>query len=148
MRTSGPSRKRVLVFGTFDLLHAGHRSLLRQARQHGDELIVAVARDAVVQRIKGKRPVHREYQRVANLRALGVADRVVLARKNPAERFDFIRRLQPKVICLGYDQTTYAEGLATALHSHGLRIRVVRLKPFQPDRFKSSLLRRKKYTKS
>lgn len=142
------SKRRILVFGTFDLLHRGHVSLLRQARRYGDELIVAVARDTVVRRIKGRRPVHRERQRVANLRALGLANRVLLARKHPAGRFDFIRRLKPQVICLGYDQTTYAEGLESALRMRGLHVQVVRLKSLHPGRFKSSLLRRQKHQRN
>ncbi len=134
-------KRRVLLFGTFDLIHPGHLSLLHQARRYGDELIIAVGRDTVVQRIKGRRPVHRERQRVANLRALGLADRVLLARKNPAQRYDFIRRLKPNVICLGYDQTTYTDDLQSALRVRGLHVHVVRLKPFESNRFKSSLIR-------
>ena len=45
--------RRVMVFGSFDPLHDGHRSLFRQARKHGDELVVVVARDVNIARLKG-----------------------------------------------------------------------------------------------
>ena len=37
--------KRVITYGTFDLLHYGHINLLRRARQMGDYLIVALSTD-------------------------------------------------------------------------------------------------------
>ena len=53
MRTDS-LRKRVLVFGTFDLLHQGHRYFLTQARRFGDTLIAVVARDEFVEERKGR----------------------------------------------------------------------------------------------
>lgn len=37
--------RRVITYGTFDLLHYGHINLLRRAKQHGDYLIVALSTD-------------------------------------------------------------------------------------------------------
>lgn len=37
--------KRVITYGTFDLLHYGHINLLRRAKQYGDYLIVALSTD-------------------------------------------------------------------------------------------------------
>ncbi len=53
---------RIMVFGTFDMIHEGHADLFRQARALASDpyLIVSVARDAVAQRIKGNRPRHSE----------------------------------------------------------------------------------------
>ena len=48
---------KVLVFGTFDRLNAGHVAFLERARQFGDELSVLVVEDAFVTKYKGKPPV-------------------------------------------------------------------------------------------
>ena len=37
--------KRIITYGTFDLLHYGHINLLRRAKQHGDYLVVALSTD-------------------------------------------------------------------------------------------------------
>ena len=48
--------KKVMAFGTFDGLHPGHLNFLKQARRLGDSLVVVVARDANVRKIKGRFP--------------------------------------------------------------------------------------------
>ena len=137
----GPAPRRVLVFGTFDLLHAGHRSFLRQARGLGGELIVAIGRDRIVQKLKGRRPVHTEIRRQKLVEMLPIVGLAILAPRDPRRRFDFIRRLKPHTIALGYDQTHYTERLADDLKRRGLRIRLVRLRPYRAKRYKTSLLR-------
>lgn len=44
--------KRVVATGVFDLLHPGHIHFLRAARELGDELVVIIANDATVRRMK------------------------------------------------------------------------------------------------
>lgn len=46
--------KRVITYGTFDLLHYGHINLLRRAKQYGDYLIVALSTDEF-NLLKGKK---------------------------------------------------------------------------------------------
>ena len=48
--------KRVITYGTYDLLHYGHIELLRRAREMGDYLIVALSSDEF-NRIKIKNPI-------------------------------------------------------------------------------------------
>jgi len=45
-------KKVVMTFGTFDMFHPGHRYYLSEARKYGDILIVVVALDATVERLK------------------------------------------------------------------------------------------------
>ena len=59
--------KRVLCCGTFDYLHPGHISFLKQAARLGTELFVVVARDENVKRLKGRYPDHGEEERVGRL---------------------------------------------------------------------------------
>lgn len=49
--------KRILTYGTFDLLHFGHIEILRRAKELGDYLIVAVSTDEF-NKIKGKKAYH------------------------------------------------------------------------------------------
>ncbi|MEV0621525.1 PfkB family carbohydrate kinase [Nonomuraea sp. NPDC050404] len=65
--------------GCFDLLHAGHVSLLRRARALGDALVVCVNSDDSVRRLKGpSRPIVDVRDRVEVLRALGCVDAVLV----------------------------------------------------------------------
>ena len=71
---------RIMVFGTFDMIHAGHEDFFRQARALAKEsyFIVSVARDANVERIKGKKPRNSEIARQAALAGHALVDEVVL----------------------------------------------------------------------
>ena len=65
--------KKVMVFGTFDIFHPGHEHMLKEAKEYGDELIVVVARDANVKKVKGRLPMHDENQRVFQIEKLKIA---------------------------------------------------------------------------
>ena len=67
-------RRRVLVFGTFDGLHAGHQFFLRTAKTQGTVLIVSVARDKHVSELKQKIPIHREQERLQTIQKLPFVD--------------------------------------------------------------------------
>jgi len=126
---------RVLSCGTFDHLHPGHRSFLEQAAALGDELVVVVARDENVRRLKGRPPAQGEEERRARVESLRVAARVLLGHEGP----DFLRivaEVQPQVIALGYDQKPPAR-----LREAFPKIQVVVLDPYYPEKYKSSLFR-------
>ena len=86
--------KTVLVFGTFDLLHAGHRFLLGEARRRGDRLVVSLARDEFVRTWKGKQPRHPEAERARRLKESGLADEVYLSDPVPRS-FALLARVRP-----------------------------------------------------
>lgn len=115
-RRKMPAGKRVMVFGVFDGLHAGHQYFLATAREQGDELITVVARDEVVRALKGKTPRHSEKERCAAVARLGAVTRAVLGDKKQG-MYDVIRRHAPVIICLGYDQDALGEDLARAMHN-------------------------------
>ncbi|HLA79259.1 MAG TPA: D-glycero-beta-D-manno-heptose 1-phosphate adenylyltransferase [Vicinamibacteria bacterium] len=72
-------RRVVFTNGCFDLLHAGHLSLLEQARQAGDLLVVGLNSDRSVRELKGPgRPILPESERAETLLALEAVDRVVV----------------------------------------------------------------------
>lgn len=101
---SAREQGKTIVFtnGCFDLLHAGHLSSFRQARQYGDILIAAVNSDASVKRIKGdNRPIIDEENRIRMVSALKYVDYVVLMEENDPTRL--ISVLKPDVVVKGRD---------------------------------------------
>lgn len=108
---------RVLVFGTFDGLHEGHLFFLQKAKECGDTLIVAVARDAHVRQLKQKKPLQNEKQRLADVRHLEIVDEAWLS--DPIlGSFEIIERVSPDGIVLGYDQHELEKALLTFFHDH------------------------------
>lgn len=96
--------KRVLAGGVFDLLHPGHVAFLEEARKiagKDGELVVVVARDETVQRLK-RTPIVPEEQRVRMVSALKPVDRAILG--HPRDFSITLRTVKPDVVVLGPDQ--------------------------------------------
>nr|WP_308440344.1 D-glycero-beta-D-manno-heptose 1-phosphate adenylyltransferase [Streptomyces filamentosus] len=88
--------------GCFDLLHAGHLSLLDQARRLGDVLIVCINSDTSVHRLKGAdRPVVGERERAALLTALDCVDGVLVFAEDTPEKV--LAELRPDIWVKGGD---------------------------------------------
>ncbi len=136
------AHKRVMVFGTFDMIHAGHEDMFRQARGLAPDthLIVSVARDKTAERIKGFRPHNDEQARLAALAAHPLVDEVVFG---DAEGYiAHIVAAQPDIIALGYDQVgEFVSDLAHDLNTAGLDTAIVRLQAFEPETYKTSKMR-------
>ena len=92
----------VFTNGVFDLLHLGHVRYLREARDLGDLLIVAVNSDASTRRLKGpSRPIIAEDERAETLAALAALDYVTIFADATAERL--VSLLRPDVYVKGAD---------------------------------------------
>ena len=129
----------VMVFGTFDLLHAGHRDFVAQAGRYGD-VVAVVARDSTVRRIKGRDPVQGERSRVQRVARVPGVMHAYLG--GVSDMFALVQRVQPAMIALGFDQNTFTlPELRAALKARGLSPKIIRLKSYYPDRYKTSLLR-------
>ena len=122
---------KVLVFGTFDLLHPGHRYFLKQAKQRGDYLVVVVARDENVKKIKSKLPKDSEKKRKQNLEALNYIDEVYLGHRDLRKKQKWLKKIKPDIVCLGYDQE---------VNFRSKCVDVEKIKSFHPNKYKSSLL--------
>lgn len=131
--------KKVMCFGTFDILHEGHRFYLAQAKKLGDYLAVVVARDETVKEVKKRQPLNSEAVRLKNLQQLGIADKVVLG--HSGDKLKIVEEEKPQVICLGYDQSFFTDKIKEKLQQRGLDVEVVRLPAYKPDVYKSSLIR-------
>lgn len=129
--------RKILLTGTFDILHPGHVKLLEWAKKKfKGKVIVIVARDENVKRIKGKKPVFSEKERKAIIEALKYVDKAVLG-----DRKDFIKpivREKPDVIVLGYDQWIGKRELEKKLKELGLNVKIVKAPCFNPRKWKSS----------
>lgn len=125
--------KTVLVFGTFDKLHAGHRFFLETAKTHGDRLVVVVARDHNVQALKGHWPHDHEAERLAKVKAEPAVTEARLGYADFSQKEKIIFDIRPDCICLGYDQ-------APNFQSPLAGVEVIRLPSYHPEKYKSSLL--------
>lgn len=136
-------RASIMVFGTFDGLHKGHFDFFRQAKSFmkNSFLIVSIARDKNVLKIKGAYPAKNEKIRMALVKKLQFVDKVVLSGMH--NHIPHIVKECPAVIALGYDQRYYIRNLKKDLKSKGVSVRIVRLKPYKEKIYKNSLLKKK-----
>lgn len=68
--------KKVITYGTFDLLHTGHINILRRAKEYGDYLVVAISSDEF-NALKDKKAYYTFEQRKAILEAIRYVDEVI-----------------------------------------------------------------------
>ena len=131
--------KKVMAFGSFDILHEGHKHYLKEAKGYG-YLIVIVARDENILRFKGQKPKHDENYRLEKIKELDFIDEAILGNKE--DILQVLEEFKPDIICLGYDQyTIQEEKLKQELEKRNLKAEIVRAKPFQEHMYKSSKLK-------
>lgn len=132
---------RILLFGTFDPLHEGHRTLFRQVAALGDHLTVVVARDTVIQAQKGRPAFMQERDRLTEVAQDVSVDTAMLGDTDPSS-YALLASIPFDILALGYDQIPPDSEVRTILDDLGLsHIRIVRLGSYHPEQYKSSLLR-------
>ena len=139
-RGKPPKRRIVLATGTFDLLHYGHVYYLTEAKKAGGEdakLVVVVARDKTVERLKGSRPIIPENQRRAVVEALRVVDEALLGYED-MNMEKVIERVKPDIIAVGHDQKEIEERVRRLIRDKNLKIKVVRVRRFSEETLNSS----------
>ena len=138
--------KTVLVFGTFDILHPGHRWFLSQAASRGDRILAVVSRDRFVLEWKGKAPSSDERTRRAAISESGLVDDAVLS--DPAQgSYDVLKRIAPDIICLGHDQSALKDDLEAFLDNQDeteKRPLVIVLEPWKRSLYSSTRLNRRR----
>lgn len=93
--------KRVLTYGTFDLLHYGHIRLLKRAKELGDYLIVAVSTDEFND-IKGKKAYHDYETRKKMLEAIRYVD-LVIPEATWEQKENDVKEYKVDVVVMGSD---------------------------------------------
>ncbi len=125
-------KKRVLASGTFDIIHPGHIYYLKRAKELGDELIVVIARDSTVKRIKGRVPIMPEEYRRIVVESLKPVDKAVLGYEGE-DIFKIVEEVKPDIIALGYDQNYDPEKIKEELKRRGINVEVVRIEKYDDD---------------
>ena len=123
---------KVVATGVFDIIHSGHAHFLNAAKEHGDELVVIVANDDTVRRMKGE-PILSDERRAEMVSNLKPVDHVVIGRTG--NMLDIIvEEIRPNVIALGYDQRLFSTAeLESKLIERDLDVKVVRLHEMEQD---------------
>ena len=104
------NKDKVIVFGVFDGLHHGHQYLLSEAAEHGDELVVVVAPDSIVQELKLKTPRNSLSERIEAIKKTGKAHHVVPG-DSELGKWNVLTTHKPSVIVFGHDQHVLREVL-------------------------------------
>jgi len=134
--------KKVLVFGTFDILHPGHKYFLKQAKEQAGYseagyLVIVVARDLTVKQVKHEFPVNNETERLLQVQKLEYVDKAMLG-STDIDKYKIIEEVNPDIICLGYDQKAFIDELPAELDKRGLKPEIVRINAYKPEKHKSS----------
>lgn len=93
--------KRVLTYGTFDLLHYGHINLLKRAKAQGDYLVVALSTDEF-NAIKGKKAYHDYETRKMMLEAVRYVD-LVIPEEKWEQKIDDVKKYEIDTLVMGDD---------------------------------------------
>lgn len=94
--------KKVITYGTYDLLHQGHINLLKRAKELGDYLIVGVTNDNF-DRERGKLNVRNNVlERVDAVRATGLADKIIIE-DYIGQKIDDIQKYDVDIFAIGSD---------------------------------------------
>ncbi|MDO4189794.1 MAG: adenylyltransferase/cytidyltransferase family protein, partial [Lachnospiraceae bacterium] len=102
--------RKVITYGTYDLLHHGHIRLLERAKELGDYLIVGVTADDF-DKTRGKINVKQSLsERVEAVRATQIADEIIVE-EYEGQKIDDIRRLDVDVFTVGSDWVGYFDYL-------------------------------------
>ncbi len=128
-----------MVFGVFDGIHEGHKALLKEARSYGEHLIAVVAQNHIVEHLKGHLPKVDIGERIAHLEAEDNVDEVVIGDAEFSS-WEVVKKYQPDVIALGYDQDMLREDLEKHVEELGYVPEIVELDAFEPNINHSSLL--------
>jgi FAD synthetase len=130
----------VLASGVFDLLHLGHVRFLEDAKKAGGEnakLIVIIARDSTVEKLKGRKPIMSEEERLAIVKSLKVVDEAILGYEG-LDIGEVVKKIKPDIIALGWDQKEMEQEVTEFLSNHKMPTKIVQISKFGENTLDSS----------
>jgi glycerol-3-phosphate cytidylyltransferase len=96
------SPRRVITFGTFDVLHMGHLRLIERASRFGDQLIVGISTDALNYQKKQRYPIYHENDRLRLVGAMRCVHEVFFEESLDLKR-QYIARYRADILVMGDD---------------------------------------------
>lgn len=118
---------KVMATGTFDILHLGHIYYLKESKKLGDKLVVVVATDTTVRRLKHE-PVNPEEIRLKLIRELKIVDEAYLGHED--DIYEIVKEIKPDIISLGFDQIHDKEKIQNELNKRKINVKIVRLEKY------------------
>jgi FAD synthetase len=118
---------KVMATGTFDLLHLGHIFYLKEAKKLGDKLVVVVATDSTVKRLKHE-PVNPEEIRLKLIKELKIVDEAYLGHED--DIYEIVEEIKPDIIALGFDQLHDTKKIENELKKRKINAKIVRLNKY------------------
>lgn len=134
----------VLSGGVFDIIHPGHIHTLNAARALGDVLVVVVATDNTAVKMKKRRPLHNQEQRLDLVNSLSMVDFGLVGQEG--DIFKTVNLVRPQIIALGYDQVHQEKFIVEGCKKINLDAQVARLQSPVPEISSSEI--EKKYGSS
>ena len=121
----------VLAGGVFDIIHPGHIHTLNSAKALGDVLVVVVATDTTAQKMKKRKPLHKQNQRKDLVSSLSMVDLCIIGQEG--DIFKTVEIIKPEIIALGYDQAHQEKFITDGCRKLNLDIKVARLQSPVPE---------------
>jgi FAD synthetase len=134
----------ILTFGTFDHFHPGHEYYLAEAYKKAPDpkqLIVIIARDQTVEKVKGFKPTDNEKIRQENVANNSFVTTAILGDLD--DPYAILSQIKPDLICLGYDQSAFITDLPQKLQELNLNPQIIRIAAHHPEKYKSSIIKNK-----
>ncbi|PNX46119.1 MAG: FAD synthase [Thermoplasmata archaeon M11B2D] len=121
---------KVMATGTFDLLHMGHIHYLKEAKKLGDTLVVVIATDATVRKLKHD-PITPQEIRINLIKELKMVDEAYLGHEG--DMYSIVEEIKPDIIALGFDQIHDDVTIKKELEKRKMNVQVVRLSKYQGE---------------
>jgi len=119
---------KIMATGAFDILHMGHIYYLKEAKKLGDELVVIVACDSTIRKLKHE-PVTSEKMRLLLIKELKIVDEAYLGQKD--DIYKIVEEIKPDIIALGYDQIHDEKIIRQNLKKRNINVKIVRLPKYK-----------------
>lgn len=126
-----------MVFGVFDGFHEGHRYFLQEAQKQCEKLVVVVAHPDIVLALKQRIPLRSLSERIQAICDFNEHFEVTSG-DTETGTWSALKRYQPNLVLLGYDQKHLGDELTKMDISH------LFITSYHPEIYKSSLLNSKK----